>query len=291
MSDTHEAKILQGESMSREHRFGLIFSIVALSLVVYSGCTSSKEPSLQQIWQAIKSKEFVDLTHAFAPGIPHWPGFPDEKAETIFWHDPGVAPGSGFYAQYFSHVGQWGTHADPPAHFVKGGRTLDQIGVKEMIMPLVVLDVHEKVTGDPDYTLRMEDVRSWEARHGTIPEDAFVVMRTDWSKRWPDMVAMQNKDAKGINHYPGWSLEVLKYLYETRRIRASGHETTDTDSGVVTSKDEFPLETYILKQDRYQIELLADLTRVPEAGALAVVTFPKPKDGSGFPARVFAILP
>jgi kynurenine formamidase len=277
--------------MRKEHGCRMISSMVVLSLVVHSGCTISREPSLQQIWQAIKSKEFVDLTHAFAPGIPHWPGFPDEKVETIFWHDPGVAPGSGFYAQYFSHVGQWGTHADPPAHFVKGGRTLDQIGVKEMIMPLVVVDVHEKVAGDPDYTLRMEDVRSWEARHGTIPEDAFVVMRTDWSKRWPDMAALQNKDAKGISHYPGWSLEVLKYLYETRRIRASGHETTDADPGLVTSKDEFPLETYILKQDRYQIELLADLTRVPEAGALAVVAFPKPKDGSGFPARVFAILP
>ena len=102
---------------------------------------------------------------------------------------------------------------------------------------------------------------------------------------------MQNKDADGISHYPGWSLEVLEYLYETRKIGASGHETTDTDPGLVTSKDQFPLETYILNQDRFQIELLASLERVPEAGALAVVTFPKPKNGSGFPARIFAILP
>lgn len=25
---------------------------------------------------------FVDLTHVIEPGIPHWPGFPDEKRET-----------------------------------------------------------------------------------------------------------------------------------------------------------------------------------------------------------------
>jgi len=37
--------------------------------------------------------------------------------------------------------------------------------------------------------------------------------------------------------------------------------------------------------------LLANLDKVPEAGAIVVVTFPKPKGGSGFPARVFAILP
>jgi kynurenine formamidase len=45
------------------------------------------------------------------------------------------------------------------------------------------------------------------------------------------------------------------------------------------------------RRDRYQIELLANLDRVPQAGAIAVVTFPKPKGGFGFPARVFAILP
>jgi len=265
--------------------------VLFLALLACSGCAAGKKPGLPEIWQVLKDKEFVDLTHSFEPGIPHWPGFPDEKAETLFWYDPGVAPGSGFYAQYFSHVGQWGTHVDPPAHFVKGGRTVDQIGVKEMIMPLVLLDVHEQVARDPDYTLKMDDIRSWEARHGPVPEGAFVVMRTDWSKRWPDMAAMQNKDARGIFHYPGWSLETLQYLYETKKIRASGHETTDTDPGIVTSKGQFPLETYILQQDRFQIELLDNLDRVPEAGALAVVTFPKPKKGSGFPARVFAILP
>ena len=46
-----------------------------------------------------------------------------------------------------------------------------------------------------------------------------------------------------------------------------------------------------LGTDHYRIELLANLDKVPEAGAIVVVTFPKPKGGSGFPARVFAILP
>jgi kynurenine formamidase len=41
----------------------------------------------------------------------------------------------------------------------------------------------------------------------------------------------------------------------------------------------------------YQIELLTNLDQVPESGAIGVVTFPKPKGGSGFPARVFAIMP
>ncbi|MEQ9065794.1 MAG: cyclase family protein, partial [Gimesia chilikensis] len=221
-----------------------------------------------------------------------WPGFPNETVKTIYWYDkqPDTL-GSGFFAQLYSHVGQWGTHADPPAHFVKGGRTLDQIEVKEMIMPLVLIDVHAAVEQNPDYTITMDDVRQWEAKYGPVPPNAFAVMRTDWSKRWPDDAAMHNRDQAGIAHYPGWSREVLQYLYEERGITASGHETTDTDPGVATSQDDYSLETYILSQNHYQIELLTNLDQLPESGALAVVTFPKPKGGSGFPARVFAILP
>ena len=235
---------------------------------------------------------FVDLTHTFEPGIPHWKGDPDEKVETIYSYDPGNGTlGSGFYMQYFSHVGQWGTHVDPPAHFIKGLRTLDQISLKETILPLVVIDIHQKVAEDPDYVVSMDDIRSWESRNGLIPEGSFVALRTDWSKRWPDQDAMENLDANGTAHYPGWSQEVLTYLYEQRNITASGHETTDTDPGQVVSRDEYPLESYILSLDKYQVELLTNLDQVPESGALIVVSFPKPKDGSGFPARVFAISP
>lgn len=280
--------------MKSKERIIIFVLAAALFVVLITGYTP-KGSALIGVWHIIRNKQFVDLTHTFAPGIPHWPGFPDEQRELLFWYDenppgPGTL-GTGFYAQYFSHVGQWGTHADPPAHFIRGLRTLDQIDVKEMIMPLVVIDVHKKVALNPDYTITMDDIRMWEKKYGKIPERAFVAMRTDWSKRWPDMAAMQNKDANGIAHYPGWSMEVLKYLYEVRHITASGHETTDTDPGIATSAGDYSLEAYILSTNHYQIELLNNLDKVPEFGALVIVSFPKPQDGSGFPARVFAILP
>ena len=270
----------------------LFFVLAGVILSLASCCPVSGKLSLTDAGNVIRSKRFVDLTHAFAPGIPHWPGFPDEKREILYWYEPGVGRlGSGFYAQSFTIAGQWGTHVDAPAHFVKGLRTVDRIDVKEMILPLVVIDVHAKVATNPDYVITMADVKQWEKRHGPIPEGAFVAMRTDWSRRWPDMKAMQNKDAHGVAHYPGWSPDVLKYLYEDCKITASGHETTDTDPGIATSKGDYSLEAYILKQNHYQIELLTNLSEVPEAGALVVATFPKPLGGSGFPARVFAILP
>jgi kynurenine formamidase len=247
---------------------------------------TAADTTLAQAYAILAAKRFVDLTHEFAPGIPHWKGFSDEKVTTRY-----TVQKDGFEAQEFCHVGQWGTHVDPPAHFHDGLKTVDRIDPKDMLMPLVVLDVHQQVARNADYTITLDDVRAWEKRHGRIPEHAFVAMRTDWSKRWPDAAAMANRDAKGVFHYPGWSMEVLKLLYEERHIAASGHETTDTDPGVQTTKDDYSLESYILGLDHYQIELLANLDQVPEAGAIVFVSFPKPSQGSGFPARVIAILP
>jgi kynurenine formamidase len=273
----------------------LIIAPTLLLALAYSQAGQSKAPdssTLLDIYKILKSKTYVDLTHAFGPGIPHWPGFPDEKRETLYYYDEGVgSQGSGFFAQRYTIVGQWGTHVDPPAHFTKGLRTVDEIDVKEMILPLVVIDVHEAVAANPDYTLQMKDIENWEKKFGSVPEGAFVAMRTDWSKRWPDAAKMRNEDTMKVAHYPGWSLDVLKYLYEKKKITASGHETTDTDPGIAASKDDFSLETYILSQNHWQIELICNLDKIPESGALVVATFPKPKKGSGFPARLFAILP
>jgi hypothetical protein len=38
----------------------------------------------------------------------------------------------------------------PSAHFIKGRRTRDQIDIREMVLPLVVIDVHEAVARNPD---------------------------------------------------------------------------------------------------------------------------------------------
>src|SRR5262249_58357624 len=108
---------------------------------------ASAAPTMADVLSYLRSRKKVDLTHAFGPGIPHWKGFDDETVETLYSHDKegGGKKGTGFLAELYCHVGQWGTHVDPPVHFIKGNRTVDQIPPDEMILPLVVLDVHEQV--------------------------------------------------------------------------------------------------------------------------------------------------
>lgn len=229
---------------------------------------------------------YIDLTHAFHAGQPRFHLLPDEERKTLF-----TVEEHGFTITQYSFVGQWGTHIDPPVHFVAGARTLDDISVEQMILPLVVLDFSREATENADFTPSISDIEQWEAAHTRIPEGAFVALRTDWSHRWPNPDAMANKDADGIAHYPGWNTEIVEWLIEQRNITAIGHETTDTDQGIVVSGGTLPTELLLLEKDRWQIELLANLDQVPATGALIVATWPKPQNGTGFPARAFAILP
>ena len=207
------------------HLSGVQMNRPTLVLTKKADITSMENPSLWQIFDILNAKDYVDLTHSFRPGIPHWEGFPNETVETVFNFST-----SGFLAEKFILVGQWGTHVDAPVHFHQGKRTY-QIDVKEMVLPLVVLDIHEKVSENPDYTINMDDVFSMGIQIWQDTEGCFVALRTDWSNAGPTRLPCKIETATGTLHYPGWSMEVLRYLYEDRKITASGHETTDTDPG------------------------------------------------------------
>lgn len=248
--------------------------------------------SLTELLDELRSCRWVDLTHGFAPGIPHYAGFPDEQRTVLYDFEEGVGTlGSGFLSHEYRHVGQWGTHIDPPIHFARGGRALDEIGVEEMILPLVVLDVRTQVEDDPDFAADPGAIQEHLDRHGPIPQGAFVALLTGWGSRWPDVERMANRDADGVAHSPGWSVGALRMLVEEHAITAIGHDVTDTDPGQVVSGGQAPAETYILEADRWQLELMANLEELPAQGGLIVASWPKPIGGSGFPARAFAVIP
>ncbi|KRC51943.1 cyclase [Leifsonia sp. Root227] len=245
---------------------------------------------MEKLLATLHAATWVDLTHAFHEGIPHSPAFQPESRSVVstIERGPDGRP-TGFLSHEYHHVGQWGTHVDPPSHFVPGLRHQDEIPVTEMILPLAVLDITSHVDGDADYAITLADLEAWEGTHGRIPPGSFIALRTGWSTRWPSQQRMMNADSSGAFHYPGWSQEVLSTLFEDRGITACGHETTDTDTGAAVSRGDSSLERYVLGTDHYQIELLTNLELVPATGALIVATWPKALHGSGFPARVFAI--
>ena len=150
-----------------------------------------------------------------------------------------------------------------------------------MILPLVVLDATPLLAKDPNHAFSIDDLRAWERKHARVPKGAFAALRTDMSKDWDT-----DPERFKRSPFPAWALATVKLLVEQRGVTAIGHESLDTDT-----TDKMESETYVLQKGRYQIEVMANLDQVPATGALIVVTWPKVKNGLGFPARAFAILP
>ena len=233
----------------------------------------------------MQSKKWVDLTHKINAESPHFPALPALKQEDLFTLK------DGFHVQKFTVVGQYGTHIDAPIHFVEGGRWLDEIALKDFLLPLYVIDKSKEVAANPNFILSKQDILDFEAEHGRIAEAAFVAFRSDWSKRWPDQDAMCNLDENGVQQSPGWSHEALEFLIHERHVKAVGHETFDTDAGIPAAEHGLVNEYYLLEQNIYQVEVLNQLDQVPAVGALISIAFPHWDKATGSPVRAVAILP
>lgn len=234
----------------------------------------------------LKSKKWVDLTHSFDQDSPHFFMFEAANFQTLFDYK------DGFFAQQFTFPGQYGTHIDAPCHFVQGKRYLHELELKELVLPLIVIDQSQRAKQEPNFAFSREDVLDFEKQHGQIEAGTFVALRTDWSHRWPSQEAMDNKDTEGNNQIPGWGMDALTFLFEERGIKAIGHETFDTDSAQDFRRNNaLQGEYYVLEQDTYQIELMANLDKLPTRGAVIFNLVAKPNNASGFPVRSFAILP
>src|SRR3954471_11265837 len=194
---------------------------LALSVCLATPLTAA-EPTLADALRVIQGKQFVDLTHRFSPTTPVWGGFGQATMSAACdpkTHQPYTIEKDGFRTTFYSMVGQYGTHVDPPAHFRTDGLTMDQIPLKDMILPLVVFDVTPTLAKDPSHALSVDDVKAWESAHGRIPAGAFAALRTDMSKDWTS-----NPERFKRSPFPAWSLAGVKFLFEERKVRAIGHE-------------------------------------------------------------------
>ncbi len=225
----------------------------------------------------------VDLTHTIDDKTPV---YGDSRAPTFEVHTLASIPKDGYFARWFSLPEHYGTHLDAPAHFARGRWTVEQIPPERMIGPLVVLDVRGKAQASADYQISLDDIGEWETANGHIPPGAIVVARTGWSQRWSSPQSYRNADAKGVLHFPGYSLEAAKFLVEGRNAFGIGIDTLSVDYGMSKS---FPVHQYTLAHSLFHLENLANLEAAPDVGALAIVAPMKLEGGSGAPVRVYAL--
>lgn len=228
--------------------------------------------------------ELIDLGHALSPKNPYWPGpgyepFKFEIFATI--EKDHVLSGR---MQFAEHTG---THLDAPNHFVEGQIPVDRLPLQQLFAPAVVLDVRSAVSGNADYQLTTADIDAFEKDHGRIADNAVVFMYTGWDERWNDYDRYKNADEKKVLHFPGFSPDAVKLLVDERSIAGIGVDTLSVDYGMST---DFAVHHIAHGKGKYHLENVANLGNMPGAGAFVIVAPIKVENGTGGPARIFALL-
>jgi len=236
--------------------------------------------------------KLLDMTYPYDETTIYWPAAKPFQLEKLSW---GMTEGGWWYASNnYSASEHGGTHADAPIHFAQEGRTIDQIPLEEWIGPAVKIDVTAACDLDRDYLLSVDDIRKWEKEQGFIPDNAWVIMYTGIdTKYYPDKKQVLGTDREGAAaipelSFPGFSPESVTFLLEKRSITGLAIDTPSIDYG--KSKD-FKVHQNLFAADKLALENIANLDKLPVKGAILYVIPMLIKDGTGAPARVFAILP
>ena len=232
----------------------------------------------------------VDLTHAYNAQTIYWPNAPSTfKLEKLSY---GKVEGGWFYSSFaYSSPEHGGTHLDAPIHFSEKGRTSDQIPLGQLIAPAVVIDISAKAKSNADYRLSVADVQQFEKTNGTIAPGTIVLLRTDWSKRWPNKKTYMGDDKPGVTtnlHFPSYGVDAAKLLINDRKVGAIGVDAASIDYGA--SKD-FMVHQIAGAANVPGFENLTSLDQLPAKGAVILALPMKIEGGSGGPLRAVALIP
>lgn len=242
----------------------------------------------------------IDLTQTLSPEFPQI-ALPPEMGQCSPFRIEEVSRyderGPGWYWNNFTCGEHTGTHFDAPIHWISGrdlpNNSVDTIPVQHFVAPACVINCSEQTAADPDYLMTVADIETFEKAHGRIPSGAWVLMRTDWSKRWSvgnDAEAYQNFDASG-QHTPGPSTEAVRFMVEERGVLGFGSEAIGTDAGQgYHLLPPYPCHSLMHGAGRYGLQCLTNLDQLPPTGALIFSAPLKIERGSGSPLRVLALV-
>ena len=224
----------------------------------------------------------VDLTHPIHHNMAFWPGGVAFAKEALATYE-----NNGYLLHKFTMGENTGTHVNAPAHFIRGNRSIDQLPLSQLILPIIVIDAKARVAGNPDYQLTMADIKRWEAKHGRIPANSLVVLNSGWHHRFDTPERYLNMDDNHVMHFPGYSPQAAALLVK-RNVAGIGIDTLSLDHGPSTT---FATHVVMLTANKYQIENLANFDALPATGATAVIGVLPVRGGSQAQARIFALLP
>lgn len=224
----------------------------------------------------------VDLTDALGPDTVLWPGAPGLEISDAVSHDS-----DGYHARIFTTFEHAGTHFDAPEHFVPGGADTSTIGIDDLVVPVVVIDIKERAAEDPNAVLEVGDVEAFEAAHGTIQPGTAVLIDSGWAHRKQDALSYAGSEGTDDLKFPGFGIPASELLVQ-RGVVGLGSDTLGIDPG---DKPHFPVHRDVTHPaGLWHLENLINVDQLPPTGAVIAVGVPRIVGGTGFPTRVFAFV-
>jgi kynurenine formamidase len=197
-------------------------------------------------------EKVIDCTQVLEPNIPNYFRLNMQITPLV------TVPQNGVFVNLLTVPEHYGTHFDTPAHFILGGFTGESVRPEQLVGPLVIIDVADRASLDPNTEVTFADLEQWESRNGRIPPGAFVAMYSNWAARWPT-AAYLNEDATGTYNFPGFGAAAAQFLVEERDIIGIGCDSHSLDVGPSTN---FPAHIAVLGAGKIGVEVLAGLDRV-----------------------------
>jgi kynurenine formamidase len=255
------------------------FIFLVLFSIIFVGC---KNKPLKDNSQVIHIDNIVDLTHTLTADFPFIPvkklTYPFKLIPMATLKENGVEANSW---KIHEHLG---THIDAPNHFIENQKSVDQIDLKDLIVPLIVIDIEEKAMKN-SAELTIDDIKKFEKEYGKIPGHSCVMMYSGWEKHLKDslFVGLDNKEVK---HYPGFSTDAIKFLVTERNIAGIGVDVLSFDPGI---DENYTGHKILFEAGKWGVECVANLNKVPKTGATVIVGAPKVGKATGGISRIIAV--
>jgi len=256
------------------------FGATVFLIIFVIGCNNKQFKDEGKI---IHINNIIDLTHTLTPEFPFIPvkklTYPFELIPMATLKDNGVEANSW---KIHEHLG---THTDAPNHFIQGQKSLDQIDLKDLIVPVVVIDIEAKASKSSDAELTVEDINKFEKEFGKIPEHSCVMMYSGWEKHLNDSLFV-GLDSKQVKHYPGFSNDAIKFLLTERSVAGIGVDVLSFDPG---TDENYTGHKTLFEAGKWGVECVANLNKIPKTGATIIVAAPKIGKATGGFSRIIAV--
>lgn len=214
-------------------------------------------------------REVLDLSTTIESlSTPVFPGYPQPLKSTFT-----TIAENGYLSHIWSFAEHTGTHVDAPAHFIKGGLTVDKVPISTYVGNGVVLDFSNK---PPKYAISKDDMRNALKAAGNKD------VGPGWILFFYTGYTSKGGTPEWMDH-PELSEEACKFIVQ-KKVNAIGFDAPSPDRG------EFPAHHILLPEKIAIFESLKNLEKLLNKDFIFVGAPLPLVGGSASPVRALAII-